>query len=161
MQVAKNRVVLIDYHLTDPQGKVLDSSRGREPLAYLHGGGNIIPGLEEALTGRVKGEALTITVAPAKAYGEKDPSMIQAVSRDAFKGIDKIEAGMQFQTQGPGGQARVVTVTQVDANEVTVDANHPLAGVPLTFDVVIQDVRDASDEEIQHGHVHGAGGHHH
>jgi FKBP-type peptidyl-prolyl cis-trans isomerase SlyD len=160
MQIAKNTVATIDYKLTDPKGQVIDSSEGRQPLAYLHGASNIIPGLEDALEGKSAGETINVTVQPEQGYGPRDPSLIQPVPRTNFHGITDIKPGMQFQAQTPQG-GRVVTVVSVDDANVTVDANHPLAGVPLTFDVTVKDVRQATQEEVQHGHVHGPGGHHH
>jgi FKBP-type peptidyl-prolyl cis-trans isomerase SlyD len=159
MQIEDQKVVSIDYTLTDSEGQVLDSSKGREPLAYLHGAGNIIPGLEKALTGKSAGDALQAKISPEDAYGAKDPQMVQAVPRERFPAKD-ISVGMQFQAQG-GGQARVVTVVDVDPQNVTIDANHPLAGQTLNFDVKVVDVRDATQEELAHGHVHGADGHQH
>lgn len=161
MQVGKDKVVSIDYTLTNNQGQVIDSSQGRDPLAYLHGKGNIIPGLEKALEGKNIGDNLKVAIQPEEGYGNHDPRMVQSVPKAAFKGVDNIQPGMQFQAQGPGGQARVVTVTKVDGDNVTVDANHPLAGQTLNFDVTVKDVRDASAEEMSHGHVHGPGGHQH
>ena len=160
MQIAKNTVVSIDYTLTDPQGKVLDSSSGKQPLQYLHGVGGLIPGLEKELGGKKAGDQFKATIAPEEAYGQRDTAMVQAVPREAFKGVADIKPGMQFQAQSPQGM-RIVTVTKVEPNEITVDANHPLAGVTLTFDVKVVDVRQATAEEMQHGHVHGPGGHHH
>jgi len=160
MKIDKHSVVSFDYTLTDPQGKVIDSSKGQQPLTYLHGTGGIIPGLESELAGKSAGDSLTVVVPPEKAYGNKDAKMIQAVPRTAFQGVDKIEPGMQFQAQSPQGP-RVVTVLSVTPDEVTVDANHPLAGVELKFDVTIVSVRAATEEELDHGHVHGPGGHHH
>ncbi len=159
MQIEDQKVVSIEYTLTDGEGNVIDSSNGREPLAYLHGAGNIIPGLEKALTGKSTGDSLTANIPPGDAYGEKDPQLVQAVPRDRFPAND-IKVGMQFQAQG-GGQSRVVTVVKVDPDNVTIDANHPLAGQTLNFDVKVVDVRDATQEELSHGHVHGAGGHEH
>lgn len=161
MQVGKDKVVSIDYTLTNNQGQVIDSSQGRDPLAYLHGKGNIIPGLEKALEGKNIGDNLKVAVQPEEGYGNHDPRMVQSVPKAAFKGVDNIQPGMQFQAQGPGGQARVVTVTKVDGDNVTVDANHPLAGQTLNFDVTVKGVRDASADELSHGHVHGPGGHQH
>jgi FKBP-type peptidyl-prolyl cis-trans isomerase SlyD len=161
MQVSQDKVVKIDYTLTNNQGQVIDSSQGREPLAYLHGKGNIIPGLEKQLEGKAVGDNLKVSVRPEEGYGNRDPQMVQAVPKGAFKGIDDIKAGMQFQAQGPGGQTRVVTVTKVEGDQVTVDANHPLAGQTLNFDVTVRDVRAATPEELSHGHVHGPGGHQH
>ena len=160
MNATKDKVVTIDYTLTGPNGEVLDSSNGREPMPYLHGAGNIIPGLESALEGKVAGDQLVVDVPAEQAYGERDPQLVQAVPRDRFQGVPDIKAGMQFQAQTPAGP-RIVTVVGVDDANVQVDANHPLAGVPLKFDVKIVDVRDASPEELSHGHVHGAGGHNH
>ena len=153
MQVANEKVVSIDYTLTDEQGNVLDSSRGRGPLSYLHGSGHIIPGLESALEGKAAGEALKVTVAPADAYGEHDPEMVQPVPRDRFPQGAELEVGTQFQAQTPAGP-RVVTVVEVQDDAVTVDANHPLAGKTLNFDVQVVSVREASEEELQHGHAH-------
>jgi FKBP-type peptidyl-prolyl cis-trans isomerase SlyD len=160
MQIAKNTVVTMDYTLTDPQGQVIDTSKGREPLAYLHGASNIIPGLESALEGKSAGETVNVTVPAEQGYGKRDPGLIQSVPRANFQGAPDIKPGMQFQAQTAQG-ARVVTVVKADEQHVTVDANHPLAGMDLTFDVSIVGVREASAEEDQHGHAHGAGGHHH
>jgi FKBP-type peptidyl-prolyl cis-trans isomerase SlyD len=160
MQVAKNKVVTIDYTLTGPKGDVLDSSKGREPMAYIHGAAGIIPGLEAALEGKTAGEELAVSVAPEDAYGLRDDKMIQSVPRDRFKGVADIQPGMQFQATTPTGP-RVVTVVSLDDTSVQIDANHPLAGMPLKFDVKIVAIRDASPEELSHGHVHGPGGHHH
>ena len=161
MQIAKDRVVSMDYTLTGPAGNVLDSSQGRQPLVYMQGAGNIIPGLERELEGKSIGDQIKVTIPADQAYGQRDDRMVQAVSREAFKGVQDIQPGMQFQARTPDGAARLVTVTKVEADNVTVDANHPLAGMPLTFDVKVVDVRDATAEEKQHGHAHGPGGHHH
>jgi FKBP-type peptidyl-prolyl cis-trans isomerase SlyD len=161
VQIAKDSVVRFDYTLTGPDGKVLDSSQGKEPLAYLHGANNIIPGLESALAGKSAGENVKVTVPAAQAYGERNEQMVQQVPKSAFQGVPNIQPGMQFQARGPQGQQAIVTVTGVSGDTVTVDANHPLAGVPLNFDVSIVEVRAATAEELAHGHVHGAGGHHH
>lgn len=161
MQVAKDKVVAIDYTLTNNQGQVIDSSQGKAPLAYLHGKGNIIPGLEKELEGKAVGDNLKVAIKPEEGYGMHDPKMVQAVPKTAFKGVPEIKAGMQFQAQGPGGQTRIVTVTKVEGDNVTVDANHPLAGQTLNFDVTVREVREASAEELSHGHVHGPGGHQH
>nr|WP_298250202.1 peptidylprolyl isomerase [uncultured Halomonas sp.] len=160
MQIAQNSVVAFHYTLTNDAGEVLDSSEGREPLTYLHGAGNIIPGLEKELEGRVAGDKLNATIAPAEGYGEKQDQLVQEVPRDAFQGVESIEPGMQFQAQTEGGPL-MVTVTQVGGDTVTVDGNHPLAGQTLNFDVEVASVREASDEEAEHGHVHGEGGQEH
>lgn len=160
MEIANQRVVYIHYTLTNDAGEVLDSSRGAEPLAYLQGGGNIIPGLENALVGKTAGDKLVVKVAAAEGYGERNEQLVQNVPRRAFQGIKDIQPGMSFTAQGNGGPMRVV-VTRVIGDMVTVDGNHPLAGENLTFDVEITEVRAATEEELSHGHVHGAGGHHH
>jgi FKBP-type peptidyl-prolyl cis-trans isomerase SlyD len=160
MQIAKNTVATIDYTLKAPDGQVLDSSKGREPLSYLHGASNIIPGLENALEGKGEGDSVQVTVPPGQGYGDRDERMIQSVPRTNFQGVNEIRPGMQFQaqtTQGP----RVVTVVKVDPDQVTVDANHPLAGMELNFDVKVVEVREATAEEIAHGHAHGVGGRNH
>ncbi len=160
MEIANQRVVYIHYTLTNDAGDVLDSSRDGEPLAYLHGSGNIIAGLENALTGKQAGDKLTVQVAPAQGYGERDEALVQDVPRRAFEGISEIQPGMAFNAQSSRGPTRVV-VTRVVGDMVTVDGNHPLAGENLTFDVEITEVRTATAEELSHGHVHGPGGHHH
>jgi FKBP-type peptidyl-prolyl cis-trans isomerase SlyD len=152
-------VVSFHYTLTDEQGTVIDKSED-QPLVYLHGASNIIPGLENALVGKVVGDKLTVTVQPADGYGEYQPEMVQDVPRNLFQGVDNIEVGMQFQAQADDGM-QVVTVKDVTDEVVIVDGNHPLAGQTLNFDVEIVEIRDASAEELQHGHAHGAGGHHH
>lgn len=152
--IGDNVVASIHYTLTNNSGEVLDSSDGAEPLAYLHGAGNIIPGLENALVGKTAGAALQVNIAPAEAYGEVQPELVQVVPREAFQGVDEIEPGMAFEAQDPQGQSRRIIVKSVADDEVTIDANHPLAGVELNFDVTVVDVRDASEEEIAHGHVH-------
>ncbi|HEX4895740.1 MAG TPA: peptidylprolyl isomerase [Solimonas sp.] len=160
MEIAEQRVVLMHYTLTNDRGEVLDSSQGHDPLAYLHGSGNIIPGLEKALLGKKAGDKLQVKVAPAEGYGERDERLLQNVPRRAFQGVKDIQPGMSFTAQGDRGPMRVV-VTRVAGDMVTVDGNHPLAGETLNFDVEITEVRAATAEEMEHGHVHGPGGHHH
>jgi len=152
--IGNNLVVSMHYTLTDKDGNLLDSSDGAEPLAFLHGAGNIIPGLEQALTGKVEGDQVAVAIAPAEAYGEIVPELVQAVPREAFQGDDNIEPGMAFQAQGQDGRTQRVVVTEVSDDTVTVDGNHPLAGVELHFDVEIVQVREATEEELAHGHVH-------
>jgi FKBP-type peptidyl-prolyl cis-trans isomerase SlyD len=160
MQIAENTVASFHYTLTNDAGEVLDTSRGREPLAYLHGAGNIVPGLEEAMVGHKAGDSFKVDVAPEDGYGNHHEGLVQDVPRAAFQGVDEIEPGMSFQANTPQG-VHSVTVTKVTSEMVTVDGNHPLAGQTLHFDVEVTDVRAASAEELQHGHVHGPGGHHH
>ena len=159
MQVGKDKVVNIEYTLKGDSGEVIDSSVGDDPLAYLHGHHGIIPGLEDALEGKQVGDKLEVTVEPQHGYGEHDTSMIQVVEKKLFEGMD-VNPGMQFQAQTNQG-VQVVTVTLVEGESVTIDGNHPLAGQTLHFDVEVKEVRDASAEELEHGHVHGPGGHHH
>ncbi|HRI80090.1 MAG TPA: peptidylprolyl isomerase [Cyclobacteriaceae bacterium] len=156
MKITKHAVAAIHYTLKDNSGKVLDSSIGHEPLYYLHGEGNLIPGMEEGLEGQEKGTKLELKVKPEKGYGAHNDKLIQKVPRTAF-GTEKVEKGMQFHTHN----GAVVTVTNVGLNEVTIDGNHALAGVELNFSIEVMDVRTATTEEIAHGHVHGPGGHHH
>jgi FKBP-type peptidyl-prolyl cis-trans isomerase SlyD len=160
VQIAKNRVVSFHYTLRDEQGNVLDASGTRGPLSYLHGKNNIIPGLEEALEGKAAGDKVEVTVPPEQGYGARSESLVQIVPRDRFTEGAEIMPGMQMRASGPQG-ARLVTVLRVERDFVTVDANHPLAGRTLHFSVEVADVRKATHEEIAHGHVHGAGGHHH
>ncbi|HHH36230.1 MAG TPA: peptidylprolyl isomerase [Gammaproteobacteria bacterium] len=157
MQIANNKVVTIDYVLTDDQGNVIDRSEGGR-FAYLHGANNIIPGLERALDGKEKGDSLAVSIPPEEGYGQRDESLTQVVSRSAFESPDDIEVGRQFHAQSPEGQPLVITVVAVADDEVTIDGNHPLAGANLNFDISIVDVRDATEEELSHGHVHGPGG---
>lgn len=154
MQISDNKVASIHYTLTDQAGEVVDSSQGAEPLTYLQGFGNIIPGLEEALNGKSAGDSLEVTVPPEKGYGPVVEEMVQAVPRDAFQGVEELEVGMRFQAQTASGPVAVV-VTEVADETVTVDGNHPLAGKTLNFAVEVVEVRDATADEIQHGHVHG------
>lgn len=160
MQIIENSVVSFHYTLTDKDGNVIDSSNGNAPLTYMHGGGQIVPGLENALAGKIVGEKLDVNVSAAEGYGEHHDFMVQQVPREAFQGVDDIQPGMQFQAQTPQG-GMTVTVTAVDETTVTVDGNHPLAGQDLFFAVEIMTVRAATEEEIAHGHVHGEGGHQH
>jgi FKBP-type peptidyl-prolyl cis-trans isomerase SlyD len=160
MNIAQDCVVSIHYTLTNDAGETLDSSAGGEPLAYLHGNGNLISGLERALDGKTAGEKLSVKIAPADAYGEYDKALVQRIPRRTMKGISDIRVGMQLQAQSDQG-ARAVTVTQVVGDMVTIDGNHPLAGQSLNFEVEIAGVRAPTEEELAHGHVHGPGGHHH
>ena len=160
MQISDNKVVSINYTLTNDKGEVLDSSSGKAPLAYLHGNKNIIIGLENALIGKEVGAKFNITIPPEEAYGVHKESLIQVIPKNVFQGIEKVEPGMQFQAKSDEG-IQVVTVTKVDGDKITVDGNHALAGETLTFDVEVTEIREATDEELQHGHVHGPEGHAH
>jgi len=159
MKNTENPVVSIHYTLTNKAGEQLDSSIGAEPLTYLHGAGNIIPGLENALADKSVGDKLTVTIEPEDAYGESNEEHIQTVPREMFQGIDNIEVGMQFQADSSNGPA-VVTITAVEGDQVSIDGNHPLAGEQLTFDVEITEIRSATETEMEHGHIHGEGCNH-
>lgn len=159
MVIAPRSVVAIHYTLTDEQGVTLDASAPDQPLVYLHGAGNIIPGPERALLGRSAGDNLAVTVAPADAYGEWDGDMVQQVPRDLFGEDQEIAIGMRFSGNTPQGPITVV-VTAIAGDQVTLDGNHPMAGKTLHFDVTVDAVRAATDQELLHGHIHGPGCHH-
>ncbi|MDP2243410.1 peptidylprolyl isomerase [Pseudomonas sp.] len=161
MLIALNKAVSIDYTLTNDAGEVIDSSAGGAPLVYLHGAGNIIAGLEKALLGKQVGDELDVTVEPEDAYGEYSAELVATLNRSMFEGVDEMEVGMQFHASGPDGSMQIVTVRELEGDDVIVDGNHPLAGQRLSFKVKVVDIRDASDEEVAHGHVHGEGGHQH
>jgi FKBP-type peptidyl-prolyl cis-trans isomerase SlyD len=159
--IKENSVVTMHYELKDSEGEILDSSKGQEPLVYLHGAGNIIVGLEEQLVGKVVGYNVAAIVSPEKGYGMPVEALVQTVPKEAFgEEIDKVEVGMRFQAETEQGPVPVV-VTAMDDTMVTVDGNHPLAGKELHFDVSIAEIREASAEEVEHGHAHGPGGHQH
>lgn len=160
MEITADKVVLIHYTLKDDAGAVLDSSSGAEPLAYIQGHGNLVPGLEKALEGKQDGSTLAITVPPAEGYGIRDAKLVQRTPKRALQGSGEIRKGMQFQGRTDDGM-RLFTVTAVAGDMVTLDGNHPLADQNLHFDIEVVSVRDATAEELEHGHVHGAGGHHH
>jgi FKBP-type peptidyl-prolyl cis-trans isomerase SlyD len=155
--IGENSVVSVSYTLTDDAGKVLDNSDGTKPMVYLHGAGNIVPGLEKALVGKGEGESLKVRVEPAEAYGEVIPNGVKTIERAAFEGVDVVEVGMAFQAQAPDGSAQHIMVTKVEGDNVTIDINHPLAGVALNFDIKILSVREATKEELDHGHTHEHG----
>ena len=157
MQIAVNTVVSIDYTLTNDAGEVLDTSRDGGPLAYIHGKGQIVPGLEKALAGRTQGDNVRVRLDARDAYGERDPDLVQTASRAQFGG-EEPEVGLQVRTDD---DEQVLTIVSVEGDVVTLDGNHPLAGVPLTFDVTVVSVRAATKQELVHGHAHGSGGHDH
>lgn len=158
--VEKDKVVRVSFVLKDGAGSVLDSSSEAQPLEYLHGHGNIIPGLEDQLTGKKVGARLTAVIPPEDAYGLRNEGLVEAVPRDQFPPDQDIQVGMQFAAQTPDGEVRV-TIAEVSDKTVKVDGNHPLAGVELHFDVTVLAIRDALREEIAHGHAHGQYGHNH
>lgn len=161
MIIAQNTVVSIDYTLTNDEGEVIDSSEGRAPLVYMHGHGNIVVGLERALAGKQVGDNVHVSVPPAEGYGEHDPARIQAVPRTALPPDMNVQPGMQLMARGPDGGVFPLWVVQVEEDGIVVDGNHPLAGETLNFVVDVRAIRAATAEELQHGHVHGEGGHHH
>ncbi|MFO7326410.1 MAG: peptidylprolyl isomerase [Pseudomonadota bacterium] len=160
MKIAQDSVVSFHYTLKDAAGAVIDQSDG-EPLAYLHGYGQIVPGLERELTGKSTGEKLHVHVLPADGYGEYDAARVLKVPREALSAIPDLQEGMTLTARTRSGGHLEVLVTEIGPEAVTVDGNHPLAGKDLFFDVEIVAVREASEEELAHQHVHGPGGHHH
>ena len=157
MQIADQKVAVIHYKLTDSEGQVIDSSEGQEPMPYLHGAANLVPGLEKELIGKAAGDKLSVVVTPEDGYGHKDAAMIQELPRTSFGGVDEIEVGMEFHAETENGM-QVVEVIELTDETVTIDGNHPLAGVELHFDIEVVEVRDATATELEHGHIHAAGG---
>ncbi|UCF99116.1 MAG: peptidylprolyl isomerase [Spirochaetaceae bacterium] len=153
MTVEKNKVVEIDYTLKDNSGQLIDSSEGREPLSYIQGTGNLIPGVEDALEGKSAGDRVEVTVPPETGYGVRDESLVLAMDRSQFTEVDDLKAGLRFRMETPDGSG-VFTVVKIEESKVHVDGNHPLAGMTLDFDITVQSVRDATPEELDHGHVH-------
>ena len=161
MKVEKDKVVLMHYTLKNDAGDVIDSSDGGDPLPFLQGHGNIIPGLESALEGSKVGDKLDVSIKPEEGYGERMKDAIQEIPSSALQGVDEVKVGMQLQSQDKDGNAFLVTVTKIDDDKITVDGNHPLAGQTLHFSVSIESVRKAEAEELSHGHVHADGQHNH
>ena len=157
MSIQQNKVVSFHYTLSNANGNTIESSRGRDPMVYLHGAGNIIPGLEKEMAGKAAGDTFNVTVEPAEAYGERSQDKLQRVSAKTFSNAKKLRPGQVIRLQTRKGPIQA-TVVKVGRFNIDIDANHPLAGQALTFDVEITDVRDATEEEIAHRHVHGPGG---
>lgn len=160
MTISKDSAVQIHYTLTNDAGDIIDSSEGRDPLNYLHGHRNIISGLESALEGKQTGDKFDVVIAPEDAYGVRDESLTQTVTRSQFNDPSEIREGASFQVQAEG-QVHIATITAIDGDDITLDLNHPLADETLHFAVEVMSIREASAEEIEHGHIHGAGGHAH
>ena len=160
MKAANGMVVSMHYTLTDDSGDVLDSSHGGQPFTYLHGHGNVVPGLEKSLEGAAMGHKSKVTVAPTEGYGEKNPEAIFEAPKEHFPPDMKLEIGARVYADGPNGPLTLTVVKLTDSGAL-LDANHPLAGKTLHFDVEILQIRNATPEELTHGHVHGEGGHHH
>jgi len=160
MTIQKDKVASIEYTLTGDDGQVIDASNGN-PLPYIHGHMNLVPGLEKELEGKAVGDKFSVVVAAAEGYGERNDEFVQVVPRSMFQGVEELSEGMHFQANGPEGEVHSVHITKIDGDDITVDGNHPLAGKDLSFDVEVVDLRDATAEELDHGHVHGEGGHQH
>jgi len=160
MQIEDKKIVAINYTLTTDDGEVLDKSDDGS-FAYLHGADNIVIGLENALTGKAVGDKFNVKVSPEEGYGDRNDEMVQVVGREMFETEAELEVGTQFHAEGPDGHPIMITVAAIEGDDITIDGNHPLAGVNLNFDIAVVDIKDASAEEIEHGHVHGPDGHHH
>jgi FKBP-type peptidyl-prolyl cis-trans isomerase SlyD len=160
MQISKNSVVTLNYTLKNDQGETLDESHD-DSFVYLHGASGIIPGLEGQLEGKSKSDSFSAHIEAEDGYGVRDDTMVQVVARDMFEADHPIEEGIQFHAESPEGDMLTVTVTKIEDDQITVDGNHPLAGIALNFDITVKDIRDATAEEIEHGHAHGPDGHHH
>ena len=158
MTIATQKVVTVHYHLTNADGQVIESSRGRDPLTYLHGAGTLLASVERALTGLDVGATTTVELAPAEAYGEHDAAKIEALPRSAFAQVPHLAVGMHLEGQDAHGQTFTVRVLEMREDTVVIDANHPLAGETLTFAIEVLAIREATTDELTHGHVHEAGG---
>ena len=155
--IGKHSVVSLNYTLKNDAGDIMDTSEGRQPLIYLHGANSLIQGLEKELEGKAEGAKFNTTIAPDQAYGEIREELVQTIDKSAFQGVESVEPGMTFVAQGEGGHQQQVRITAVEGEQVTVDANHPMAGQTLHFEVEVIEVRDATAQEIEHGHVHAHG----
>jgi len=160
MKISEKKVVQIHYTLKNDSGEILDSSEGRDPLVYMHGKGNIIPGLENALNEKESGEKISVVIPPEEAYGVRNEGLVQQVALSRFQDPENIRTGVQVQVSTNDGSS-IARVTKIENEEVTLDLNHPLADETLHFEVEVMGVREATQEELSHGHVHGPGGHHH
>jgi FKBP-type peptidyl-prolyl cis-trans isomerase SlyD len=159
MEIKENTVVTFDYKLTDDEGEVIDTSEGGTPFSFLQGSGTIVSGLEQGLTGKTSGDHLNIDLAPEEGYGEYDPGLVFTIGKEKLPQDQPLEEGMQFQAQTPAGP-RVLTLTDISDTEATLDANHPLAGQNLHFEVWVREVREATSAELEHGHSHDGDDHH-
>jgi FKBP-type peptidyl-prolyl cis-trans isomerase SlyD len=160
--VATDKIVTFHYTLTDEEGEVIDSSEGDDPMMYLHGADNVVPGLERAMLGRSVGDRFDVTVAPADGYGERDERGVHRVHRGEFPREMPLQRGVRIEAQAQGSDHAIPAwIAGVEGDQVIVDFNHPLAGVTLRFAVEITAIRDATPEELAHGHPHGPDGHHH
>ena len=160
MKIKNDLVATIDYRLTDDSGEVLDESDEGEPLAYVHGSGQLIPGLEKELDGTEPGESFAAVIQPEEAYGIRDEGLLFTTEKGNFDDPEELEVGLRFHAEVSGTE-RLYTILEMSDETVKVDGNHPLSGMTLHFEVTVRDVREATREELEHGHVHGEGGHHH
>ncbi|MGK5092519.1 peptidylprolyl isomerase [Deltaproteobacteria bacterium TL4] len=160
MRISKNSVVSIEFTLTDDEGEVLDTSKGEEPLSYIHGVGDLVIGLEKELEGKKAGDSFQVSVSPEEGYGAYDAEQISVVSKSMFEGVETLAIGMEFQSETEQGM-QIFSIIEIEGDDVTIDGNHPLAGETLNFEVTVIDVRAATSEELLHGHIHGEGCHHH
>lgn len=159
MQVTDDKVVAFHYTLTGIDGEIIDSSDDQQPLAYLHGRGSLIPGLENALSSKTADDNFSLTLVPEEAYGKYDKELVQTIPVSDLQDVNDLEQWMRLEAESPDGP-RTVTVSKIERNEVTLDGNHPLAGETLIFEIEIAKIREATEEELTHGHVHGPRGHH-
>ncbi len=160
MKISNNKVVGIEYTLKDTAGAVIDSNTGADPLFFIQGMGTIVPGLERAMEGKAAGESFEVEIKAVDGYGEYDASRKRGIPREQVPQLAEAKVGMMLQAQGPEGVS-IVTVAEVNEKEIVIDGNHPMAGKDLFFSIKVAEVRDATEEELSHGHVHGPGGHHH
>jgi len=161
MAIGANKVVTVNYKLSDDKGNLIQTTKENEPFVYLSGNNQILPKLEEAIDGMIIGGKKNIELSSPEAYGDYDEKAVQHIKKDAFPEGANLEPGMEYMAHSPEGKPVPFVIKEVKEEDVTIDFNHPLAGVNLNFDVELVDVRDATDDELQHGHAHGAGGHHH
>ncbi|AZQ83335.1 peptidylprolyl isomerase [Colwellia sp. Arc7-635] len=157
MKITDNKVVVLHYAVSDSEDTLIDSSYDHSPLSVIQGSHYLIPGLEEALVGHQAGDKFEVEVSADNAYGQREDGFVQTVPKDMFAGIEDLEVGSQLRATTDDGEQTVIVI-DAQENEITVDGNHPLAGIDLKFDVEILEVRDATEEELEHGHVHGEGG---
>ncbi|WDE00024.1 FKBP-type peptidyl-prolyl cis-trans isomerase [Thalassomonas actiniarum] len=157
MKISSNKVVVMHYAVSDSEGTLIDSSYDHQPLAVIHGTGYLIPGLEDALLDHQVGDKFEVAVKAEQAYGERNDNFVQNVPKAMFEGIEDLDVGTQLRATTDDGEQTVIVI-DISDDEITVDGNHPLAGIDLSFDVEILEVRDATEEELSHGHVHGEGG---
>ena len=161
MPIEANKVVSFNYHLTDNEGEILDTTENKEPLSFISGNNHILPKLEKEISTMIIGSKKQVNLSAKDAYGEYDEKAVQQAKRSHFPEEMKVEVGMRYLANSPEGQQMPFVITDVMEDDITIDFNHPLAGKDLEFNVELVDVRDATEEELSHGHVHGPGGHKH